>query len=380
MGRLKKYFSAFCGVALVFSVSAAQSEAGGPYIKKHSRPPSVKLDEPPKLDDANSFSMILLGDPQSYVKFDFNQPLFEFMTAWCAAQKDKLNVKTVLCTGDLVEQNDIVISNGGNLYGGQECGNQPSSLQWKSVSRAFERLDNIYPYIVATGNHDYGYDASETRQTQFGKYFDVSRNNILWSRHLISAFPNSEGRATLENSAYEFPAKNWGKIIVLVLEFSPRDEVLEWAKKLCSRKEFSSSRIIVLTHAILNTKGELITKDKYKAACNSGKEIFDKFMSQCPNVKLAICGHAGNEKTMASFRIEKRADGGNLPIMMFNSQAISGWNGNGGDCWLRILEFKPDGKTLSVKTYSPLFAASQKTQHLAWEKSPEHEFDIEIEK
>lgn len=147
MGRLKKYFSAFCGVALVFSVSAAQSEAGGPYIKKHSSPPSVKLDEPPKLDDANSFSMILLGDPQSYVKFDFNQPLFEFMTAWCAAQKDKLNVKTVLCTGDLVEQNDIVISNGGNLYGGQECGNQPSSLQWKSVSRAFERLDNIYPYI-----------------------------------------------------------------------------------------------------------------------------------------------------------------------------------------------------------------------------------------
>lgn len=212
MGRLKKYFSAFCGVALVFSVSAAQSEAGGPYIKKHSSPPSVKLDEPPKLDDANSFSMILLGDPQSYVKFDFNQPLFEFMTAWCAAQKDKLNVKTVLCTGDLVEQNDIVISNGGNLYGGQECGNQPSSLQWKSVSRAFERLDNIYPYIVATGNHDYGYDASETRQTQFGKYFDVSRNNILWSRHLISAFPNSEGRATLENSAYEFPAKTGEKL------------------------------------------------------------------------------------------------------------------------------------------------------------------------
>ena len=107
MGRLKKYFSAFCGVALVFSVSAAQSEAGGPYIKKHSSPPSVKLDEPPKLDDANSFSMILLGDPQSYVKFDFNQPLFEFMTAWCAAQKDKLNVKTVLCTGDLVEQTTL---------------------------------------------------------------------------------------------------------------------------------------------------------------------------------------------------------------------------------------------------------------------------------
>lgn len=380
MGNLKKYLCVFCGAISIFSISAAQSGAHEPYVRKHSNPPSVKLSEPPVLDDANSFSMILLGDPQSYIKFDFNQPLFEFMTAWCAAQKDKLNVMTVLCTGDLVEQNDIVISSGGNLYGGQECGNQPSSLQWKSVSRAFERLDNIYPYIVVTGNHDYGYDASETRQTQFGKYFDVSRNNLQWSGHLLSAFPNAEGRTTLENAAYGFTDKNWGKIIVLALEFSPRDEVLEWAKRLCSSKEFSDCRIIVLTHAILNTKGEVIAKDNYKAAKNSGKDIFDKFMSKCPNVKLAICGHAGNEKTMASFKIEKRSDGGSLPIMMFNSQAISGWNGNGGDGWLRILEFKPDAKTISVKTYSPLFAASQKTQHLAWEKSPEHMFDIEIEK
>lgn len=30
-----------------------------------------------KLTDKNSFSMILLPDPQSYTKFDANQPLFE---------------------------------------------------------------------------------------------------------------------------------------------------------------------------------------------------------------------------------------------------------------------------------------------------------------
>ena len=46
---------------------------------------------------------------------------------------------------------------------------------------------------------------------------------------------------------------------------------------------------------------------------------------------------------------------------------------------LRILEFKPDGKTISVKTYSPFFAFSKKTEHLAWEKSPEHRFDITID-
>lgn len=33
------------------------------------------------LTDPGSFSMIVLPDPQSYVKFDYNQPLFELMTA-----------------------------------------------------------------------------------------------------------------------------------------------------------------------------------------------------------------------------------------------------------------------------------------------------------
>lgn len=53
--------------------------------------------------------MILLPDPQSYNKFDANQPLFELQTAWIANSIGSLNIKGVLCTGDLVEQNEIRI-------------------------------------------------------------------------------------------------------------------------------------------------------------------------------------------------------------------------------------------------------------------------------
>ena len=42
----------------------------------------------PQLSDKNSFSMILLPDPQSYNKFDANQPLFELQTAWIAREID----------------------------------------------------------------------------------------------------------------------------------------------------------------------------------------------------------------------------------------------------------------------------------------------------
>lgn len=64
-----------------------------------------------QLDDPASFSMILLGDPQGYIKYDINQPLFELQTAWIADNVDNLNIKAVLCTGDLVEQNDNLVRN-----------------------------------------------------------------------------------------------------------------------------------------------------------------------------------------------------------------------------------------------------------------------------
>ena len=51
------------------------------------------------LCNPNSFSIVLLGDPQNYVKYDYNQPVFELMTAWTAHHIDSLRVKAVLCTG-----------------------------------------------------------------------------------------------------------------------------------------------------------------------------------------------------------------------------------------------------------------------------------------
>ena len=101
----------------------------------------------PQLSDKHSFSMILLPDPQSYNKFDANQPLFELQTAWIANSIGSLNVKGVLCTGDLVEQNEIRIPDGIN-------GNQTSEEQWQAASKAFERLDNKISYDVCTENRD----------------------------------------------------------------------------------------------------------------------------------------------------------------------------------------------------------------------------------
>jgi len=57
----------------------------------------------------------------------------------------------------------------------------------------------------------------------------------------------------------------------------------------------------------------------------------------------------------------------------------NGKYGNGGDGWLRILEFMPDGKTIKVKTYSPFFGISPTTEKYAWRTDGYDQFDMMFE-
>ena len=152
-----------------------------------------------KLKDPNSFSMIVMGDPQGYSKYDINQPLFELTTVWCADNIDNLNIKAVLVTGDLVEQNDNIVLNRSML-------NQTSREMWEWASHCMKRLDNKVPYIISTGNHEYGYVRGDESFTHFPEYFPVERNS-KWKDCLVAAFPNRMQRASLENSAFEFKDK-----------------------------------------------------------------------------------------------------------------------------------------------------------------------------
>lgn len=332
------------------------------------------------LADPNSFSMILLGDPQGYTKYDINQPLFELCTAWIADNIDNLNIKAVLCTGDVVEQNENIVRNRKML-------NQTSKEMWESGSRAFGRLDNKVPYIISAGNHEYGYRSSENGMTHFPEYFPFERNTA-WRDICVSAISNRNGAASLENAAFEFTDPKWGTVLVITSEFHPRDEVLEWAKDLAGSDKYKSSKVIFMTHGYMrgNRDGcKLIEKDNYAIEPgNAGVAIWDKLVKPSGNIGLVICGHTtgtvDNFRENVGFRIDKNDTGKNVHQMMFNVQALGGgFEGNGGDGWLRILEFMPDGKTIKVKTYSPFFGISPSTKHLAHRAEPHDQFDIVLE-
>lgn len=324
--------------------------------------------------------MILLGDPQTYTKFTFNQPIFELMTAWTSAHKNVLKIKAVLCTGDLVDKNDYLLLSHPKYK--QINGNTPSMDMWQSVSYSFARLDGVLPYIIATGNHDYGIASAENRNTYFNKYFPILKNKC-WQDCLVSTSPNGQGVMSLENSAYEFEDKNWGKILVIALEFAPRDCSLKWAKELTKSDKYKNHKVIVITHSVLETnknKVYIIEKEGYKLPePNWGKDVLEKLVADSDNIKLVLCGHSGDPVRYQSNIDYKTSSNRVVPIVMFNPQSCGGWDGNGGDGWLRIMEFMPDGKTISMRTYSPLFAVSATTQDFAWDKSKEAQFKIEIQ-
>ncbi|WP_255489690.1 metallophosphoesterase [Dysgonomonas sp. 25] len=329
-----------------------------------------------KLTDQNSFSMIVYPDPQGYVKYAQNQPILELMTTWTAYNIDRLNIKAVLCTGDIVEFNELAIAD-------PRMSNQNSVEQWEGASRAFEQIDGKVPYINCLGNHDYGYKSSEKRITNFSKYFPFDRNP-LWKDCLVEVAHNYEDKPTLENAAYEFSDDNWGKILVLVLEFSPRDEILEWAKKVCDSNKYKNHKVIVLTHSYMDYKGKVYESEDYLISpANYGKDIWERLLYSCPNVKLLICGHdarIGSFEQNVGFRTDKNIANKNVHQMMWNAQtAGGGWEGNGGDGWLRILEFMPDGKTIKVKTFSPLLAISEAAASQAWRTEKYDQFDIIVE-
>ena len=374
---MKKLILMACTLIMT-SVVLAQSPKGEPVIPVY-----------PALQEEGSFSMILVPDPQSYTKFAANQPLFELQTAWIAQNINRLNIKAALFTGDMVEQNGKQISLPlPNPYNGDQTGRQ----QWEAVSRGLSRLDNRLPYVVAQGNHDIGHITATDRHSLAPEFIRPERN-IKFEKCLVSTCPNWEGVHTMENSAYEFTDKAWGKILVITFEFAPRDEAIEWAKQLTESEAYKEHKVIILTHSWLDTAGNRIKEEGYTLRpCNWAEAVWQKLIYPSKNICLVLCGHTGaapkiegdvaktNFKPTSSYRVDKAADGRNIPQMMFNSQQGDGdWNGNGGDCWLRILEFKPDGKTIGVRTFSPMFALSKLTQHLAWRTAEYDQYEIVIE-
>ncbi len=348
--------------------------------------------QPPALTQEDGWTLAVIPDPQGYSRYSRNQGILDMMTAWLAENKSKLNILEVVCVGDLVESNGL-------QRGEERFANQTWLAMWTSVSRAFERLDGVYPYALVTGNHDYGPDifpdgnhygtrSSLTRETHFPEFFPITRNPA-WKDVLIETALNAYGKATLENAAYEWTASGGQKILLVTVEFAPRDEALAWAKEVFNRPEYADHFGILVTHSYLhaeNNGNKRIESEGYalnQAGGNAGEAIWRKLVEPTPNIRLVLSGHvsAADDFTgCCGFAVDHNSAGKPVYQMVFNTQAMGGgWEGNGGDGWLRLLEFSKGLDHVKVRTFSPFLAISPISRDSAWSHLPCCEFEFDIE-
>lgn len=326
--------------------------------------------------------MVVFPDTQNYAKYGKNQANFERMCGWVEQHLDAWRIGLVMHEGDFVEQNNIPTG------GGQGGGDQHSQSQWESAKRALSKLEDKVPIVFATGNHDYGIRNSESRETQVNDYFPLTGNKLVSDGQgggiLIETGLNAHGEHSLENAAYEVALPDGRKLLVISLEWGPRREAVAWAKELASREAYRHHTGVLLVHDFLTPESVRDGQDGNRQRAGNphtypngqagnthdGEDLWQALVRDAPQFQLVLNGHEMGSHV--GRRVDPNAAGTPVHQMLFNAQGLGGGSfekGNGGDGWMRLLTFEPDGVTLTVRTFSPLKLDAGKSpwwNHPAW--------------
>ena len=84
-----------------------------------------------------------------------------------------------------------------------------------------------------------------------------------------------------------------------------------------------------------------------------------------PNVSLFLSGHQFEDFDEFKYHLENGVEGNRVYELLVDPQNMAA----GGNGWIRLLEFDPNGTTVHVKTYSPYLNQ--------WDTSPDTYYDIE---
>jgi predicted phosphodiesterase len=327
-----------------FAAAAADPYADGKLV----------AGEPPAIEKG-SFTAAVLPDTQNYSEFFPDQYLAQ--TKWIVDNREKRNIACVLHLGDVTNKN--------------------TTAEWENAQKAMRQLDGHLPYFITLGNHDYSKGgACSDRTTLFNEYFPLARYRDL---------PNFGGTydkepEQLENAFYKFEVGD-RKFLVLSLEFGPRADVVRWANEVVGKHK--DREAILITHAYVYYDETRYDWSKYKdkqtwnphsyaVAKNSqddvydGEQLWQNLVSKHENFILTLNGHVLKDGLgRVTSQTPKQRD---VHQLLVNFQMKP----KGGDGWLRLLEFKADGKTLQVSDYSP--TRDERNE------SPQNQFTLQLAK
>ncbi|WP_425396041.1 metallophosphoesterase [Aeoliella sp.] len=285
--------------------------------------------------EEGSWTLAILPDTQIYAQ-SYPQH-FDAQTQWIADHAVSHNIKYVLHEGDITNRN--------------------TAAQWDNALGSMNKLNGVVPFAMAPGNHDYGPNGNGAdRNSLFNTDGYFGPNSFYGNQSSVGFYEPTK----TDNSWHAFNAggKDW---LVLALEWGPRNEVVDWANQVVS--DHPDHDVMLVTHAYMYydetiydwaTKGSSQSWNPHSygiqnnSTVNDGQELWDKLVSQHDNFRMTFNGHVLNDGT--GFRSTPGVNGNPVHQMLANYQM----NSQGGMGDMRLLEFKADGDTVEVRTYSPV--------------------------
>ncbi|RIK76551.1 MAG: hypothetical protein DCC67_13745 [Planctomycetota bacterium] len=304
------------------------------YVATQSQAPFA-----PSADAA--WSIVVFPDTQNMSKSAVNAPIFSQMTTWVRDNREAFKIQLLMQEGDIVNRNNDPAPSTGEL---------PSNQQWANARGAMSILDGHVPYIMAVGNHDLGITSAQNRNTQFNDYFQASQNPLVDpAKGGILKGYYQPGK--LENAYFELQAPDGRKLLVFSLEFWPRQEVVNWANVIASQPKYEDYTAVLLTHSYMNWNEQRTNSDpdNYGVGGDShdGEQLWHELVKLHGNFEMTFSGHVGGDGV--GYLKSTGVEGNAVHQMLINAQ----FETNGGNGWLRVVEFLNDGKTARVRTYSP---------------------------
>lgn len=270
------------------------------------------------------FTLVALPDTQYYVsrKNGGLPEMFTAQTDWIVANRAARNIVFVTQLGDCVESGD----NGGD------------NTEWLSATNALYRLENPLttllahgiPYGVAVGNHDQSASGDPLGSTTF-------YNQFFGEAHFGGRDYYGGHHGTNNDNHYELFSASGLDFIVIHLEFdqAANPALLSWADGLL--KTYSDRRAIVVSHWLINAGNPA----SFSA---QGRATYEALKTNA-NLFLMLCGHVPQDEGQR----QDTFNGHTVFSLMSDYQGRA----NGGDGWLRLLEFSPSNNVIRVRTYSP---------------------------
>lgn len=268
-------------------------------------------------------------------------------TRYVAALAQRHPLAATLFLGDLTENN--------------------TKDEWRFVQDALDLLPQNVPTLLATGNHDYGQNGSADQRTTLFNELLKPPNAVTQASVLAQMEPKH-----WENVLYRIKLGQ-RQLAVLVLEWSPRTKVVDWAKTVLA--QFPGERLIFVTHAYMyfdDTRynwqqyGQLqewnpiaygtakldpsappTEENRHPEGAWDGEMLWQELLSNYPGLFLTLSGHVLGDGTGY---LKSHGSAGNVVHQVLaNYQMLN----EGGLGYLRLLDFKADGTQLIMKTYSP---------------------------